>query len=1162
MEDQRIPAHLQGKSLSDFNIVIKEEIEDEEDVMEGSQCSEEHKEMHKDTMMENQPPLTSPDGSSNRCTSPLYSRDCIQENLIISTHYQLDEYNTIKVLVKEEEEEMHVSGDQHSVDKREITWSVKEEECILDIRTSGGHDVEKTTESHPHDAAENDGVTHCSGGGNGITGNTHRRSHNADRGTAPSSGRKSELDKCLASTFCVNGIQSSGEPPFWCLQCGKSFTSKGGFATHQKIHTGEKLHSCAECKKSFTLKKDFCRHLRTHTVERPFSCSECGKSFAQRGDLAKHRKRHLGARPFSCSECGKCFPEKFNLLQHQQTHTGERPFLCTECGKSFTQKGVLMKHQRIHTGERPFSCLECGKRFIQKGELLRHQRIHTGERPFSCPECGKSFIQKGDLMKHQRSHTGERPFQCSECGKRFTESGTLHKHQRTLHSPQCCSGEQIRTTSNHTSALRCDNLCQDHQRCEDRGEEVIDEAGSRKEPLLVLIAEEKGASCADHMTASVRMDEDWSHMTEKIINLALEIIYLLIGESFSPLKFGSHVTITVPPAYSLLRKRNTKQKIVNATYKIIKLLVGEEEDEEEEEEHLEGENDQEENGVMEDQRSPPHPQGRSVTDYDIITQEIPEDRMKETQHIEGHRGLYEDVMLASQPPLISLDGSSSGRPPDTYFSKGESSREDRPRPATLRTHRDSVFSQCVFPTDVSSSRSPPERHTGPLLNDRNLPHQYQWKEHSTMTAMVKEEEETYLRGDMRPTEDGKLLLAIKEEESSEDIRNTGRHYVRNTSEGHLVSHLNHIAEGNSFIQGSSEEYPITGNTHHSAARGTAPPIGEEQSPTLIDEDGKIHKMFLSSDLENCLASTSFVDGNQLSGDPPFFCSPCGKYFISEERFYSHQSCHTGGNLYSCPDCGKRFANKKKLFLHQRIHTEELPFSCSECGKSFIQKDYLAKHMKRHLGSRRFPCPECGKCFREKFYLLQHQRTHTGERPFECTDCGKNFVHKGDLLKHQMTHAGAEPFSCAQCGKRFTVKSKLLRHQQTHTGERPFSCSECGKCFTVKDKLIRHQLTHTGYRPFSCSECGKGFIQKGDLIKHCRIHTGERPFKCLVCGKSFNQKGVLSQHQRIHTGERPFSCAECGKCFIQKGALMKHQKSHTEEVPFECAPIFSVQEMLI
>ncbi|PIO12985.1 hypothetical protein AB205_0111800 [Aquarana catesbeiana] len=58
-------------------------------------------------MMDNQPPLTSPDGSSNgnppeRCPRPLYSRDSTQEDHTIPHHHQGGNLRDSKVEVKEE----------------------------------------------------------------------------------------------------------------------------------------------------------------------------------------------------------------------------------------------------------------------------------------------------------------------------------------------------------------------------------------------------------------------------------------------------------------------------------------------------------------------------------------------------------------------------------------------------------------------------------------------------------------------------------------------------------------------------------------------------------------------------------------------------------------------------------------------------------------------------------------------------------------------------------------------------------------------------------------------------------------------------------------------------------------------------------------------------
>ncbi|XP_042338954.1 gastrula zinc finger protein XlCGF49.1-like [Plectropomus leopardus] len=133
--------------------------------------------------------------------------------------------------------------------------------------------------------------------------------------------------------------------------------------------------------------------MAVHTGEKPFACTVCGKSFIENGKLKVHKRTH--------TVCGKAFSESGKLKLHRRTHTGEKPFSCAVCGKDFSECGNLRRHMRTHTGEKPFSCLVCRKSFTHSDGFYTHMKTHKRDNSFSCSVCDQRFTLYERLRDHQ-----------------------------------------------------------------------------------------------------------------------------------------------------------------------------------------------------------------------------------------------------------------------------------------------------------------------------------------------------------------------------------------------------------------------------------------------------------------------------------------------------------------------------------------------------------------------------------------------------------------------------------------------------------------------------------------------------------------------------------------------------------------------------------------
>ncbi|XP_075698140.1 uncharacterized protein LOC142663408 isoform X3 [Rhinoderma darwinii] len=655
------------------------------------------------------------------------------------------------------------------------------------------------------------------------------------------------------------------------------------------------------------------------------------------------------------------------------------------------------------------------------------------------------------------------------------------------------------------------------------------------------------------------MEKEKSRITEQILSLTLEILYLLTGEDYGPLKKSfDHVTsynrphvsgklsrtqspITLPSSHPI----HERSKILDLTNKIIHLLTGE----------------------------------VPVRHEDITVCFS----MEEWEYIEGHRDLYKEVMMEDHRPLAPPGGSYMGNTPERcpsslypqdFEEENQSAiqdciteptqaykkkcnkvedvnmwrvegvpqiKEKRTYAISKEQHRETVIDLTPEVSSVTPERCPsPPDPTPYALNERASKKQNEDENLNIVIIDIEEEdeeeEEEYIgdqqqwktetrvpRGVRTALEDNGQSSGIRQPSPS-DHDDIYQHFPPGVNYNSKIQQFGQNPDFN-FLQYKYEPY-----SHHPRVK-IHPKFGSK--PHLCTECGK------------CFPRNNDLVMHKRShrGKVPFVCSVCGKCFPSHSHLLIHLRIHAGEKPFSCADCGKTFKSNSHLVTHLRIHRGEKPFVCTECGKSFNDKSNFGRHKRIHTGEKPYTCSECGKGFNRKANLLIHQRTHTGEKPYACSDCGKRYTSKAELVRHKVFHMEEKQFSCLECNEKFKEKSSLLLHQMIHKREKPFSCGDCGKCFSNNSQLVTHQRIHKGEKPFVCPECGKSFNDKSNFIRHKKIHTGEKPFACFECGKVFNRRANLLLHQRTHTGVKPFSCSQCGKCFTSNSGLVVHQRLH-------------------
>ncbi|XP_069835732.1 zinc finger protein 436-like [Dendropsophus ebraccatus] len=476
------------------------------------------------------------------------------------------------------------------------------------------------------------------------------------------------------------------------------------------------------------------------------------------------------------------------------------------------------------------------------------------------------------------------------------------------------------------------------------------------------------------------MAKDKSRMSEKILNLTLEIIYLLTGENFTAIKTESgRLSITqdlmAEPAPHLLKHDKKKKKILQLTSKIIELLTGEEQD-----------------------------------------------------YLEERKALYKGVM-EDHRPLTSPDGSSKRKPPERclkpHYSQDcpqeiRSVPQDRKGDCSDESLND--FQIVIIEDDIKKE----SEELRVVIKQEEIPTDISTDGHESrhsMEAHVISSPDGDIDDDDDDDDDDLPVTRPGGNPMSVNIH-PAFHSASLSSD--RSNHEEGFLDMSDFIKAcaGNNMFPYSQYIKHFTP-----------NPGLIGlpETRVTKKPFTCTECDKCFTHNSYLIKHMRThtGEKPFPCGECGKCFTDNSGLTKHQRIHTGERPYQCAECGKSFTYKADLIKHERIHTGEKPFPCPECGKCFTDKSGLAKHQRIHTGERPFQCAECGKCFARKSHLGKHQIIHTGEKPFQCPECGRCFARKSHLVNHQIIHTGEKPHLCTECGKCFAQRPGLIIHRRTH-----------------------------------------------------------------------------------------------------------------------------------